>query len=71
VSRFTAVLARGKRPVIGPKTINGPQGDFSDMTNAYKEGDRLFIEVQGVQRMNFQNQTEDVSMTRTFNIPLQ
>ncbi|RZJ93833.1 MAG: gliding motility protein GldM, partial [Hymenobacter sp.] len=71
VSRFTAVLARGKRPVIGPKTINGPQGDFSDMTNAYKEGDRLFLEVQGVQRMNFQNQTEDVSMTRTFNIPLQ
>lgn len=71
VSRFTAVLARGKRPVIGPKTINGPQGDFSDMTSAYKEGDRLFIEVQGVQRMNFQNQTEDVNMTRTFNIPLQ
>jgi hypothetical protein len=71
VSRFTAVLARGKRPVIGPKVINGPQGDFSDMTSAYKEGDRLFIEVQGVQRMNFQNQTEDVNMTRTFNIPLQ
>jgi gliding motility-associated protein GldM len=71
VSRFTAVLARGKRPVIGPKTINGPQGDFSDMVNAYKEGDRLFIEVQGVQRMNFQNQTEDVTMSRTFNIPLQ
>ncbi|WP_151086958.1 type IX secretion system motor protein PorM/GldM [Hymenobacter baengnokdamensis] len=71
VSRFQAVLARGKRPVIGPKTINGPQGDFSDMVNAYKEGDRLFIEVQGVQRMNFQNQTEDVNMTRTFNIPLQ
>ena len=41
------------------------------MTGAYKEGDRLFIEVQGVQRMNFQNQTEDVNMTRTFNIPLQ
>jgi gliding motility-associated protein GldM len=71
VSRFTAVLARGKRPVIGPKTINGAQGDFSDMTNAYKEGDRLFIEVQGVQRNNFQNQVEDVNMTRTFNIPLQ
>jgi gliding motility-associated protein GldM len=71
VSRFTAVLARGKRPVIGPKTINGPQGDMSDMVNAYKEGDRLFIEVQGVQRNNFQNQVEDVNMTRTFNIPLQ
>lgn len=71
VSRFTAVLARGKRPVIGPKTINGPQGDFSDMVNAYKEGDRLYIEVQGVQRNNFQNQVEDVTMSSTFNIPLQ
>jgi gliding motility-associated protein GldM len=71
VSSFTAVLARGKRPVVGPKTINGPQGDMSDMVNAYKEGDRLFIEVQGVQRNNFQNQVEDVKMTRTFNIPLQ
>jgi len=71
VSKFTAVLARGKRPVVGPKVINGPQGDMSDMVNAYKEGDRLFIEVQGVQRNNFQNQIEDVNMTRTFNIPLQ
>jgi gliding motility-associated protein GldM len=71
VSQFTAVLARGKRPVVGPKTINGPQGDMSDMVNAYKEGDRLFIEVQGVQRNNFQNQVEDVKMTSTFNVPLQ
>jgi gliding motility-associated protein GldM len=71
VSRFTAVLARGKRPVIGPKTINGAQGDMSDMVNAYKEGDRLYIEVLGVQRNNFQGQVEDVNMTRTFNIPLQ
>ncbi|RZJ89972.1 MAG: gliding motility protein GldM, partial [Hymenobacter sp.] len=71
VSKFTAVLARGKRPVVGPKVINGPQGDMTDMVNAYKEGDRLFIEVQGVQRNNFQNQVEDVNMTRYFNIPLQ
>lgn len=71
VSSFTAVLARGKRPVVGPKTINGPQGDMSDMVNAYKEGDRLYIEVQGVQRNNFQNKVEDVKMVSTFNIPLQ
>jgi gliding motility-associated protein GldM len=71
VSRFQAVLARGKRPVIGPKNVSGPQGDFSDMVNAYKEGDRLFLEVQEVQRMNFQNQVKNVNMTRSFNIPLQ
>ena len=71
VSHFQAVLARGKRPVVGPKDINGPQADFSDMVNAYKEGDRLFIEVKGVQRMNFQGKTEDVNMSRVFNVPLQ
>ena len=70
VSGFTAILARGKKPVMS-KAINGPQGDLSDMVNAYREGDRLYIEVKGVQRNNFQNQIEDVSMTRAFNIPLQ
>ncbi len=70
VKGFTAVLARGKKPVLS-KTISGPQGDLSDMVNAYREGDRLYIEMQGVQRMNFQNQTEDVAMSRIFNIPLQ
>ena len=70
VSGFSAVLARGKKPVI-MKNINGPQGDLSDMVNAYREGDRLYIEVKGVQRNNFQGQIEEVNMTRAFNIPLQ
>ncbi len=70
VSGFSAVLARGKKPVL-MKTVNGPQGDMSDMVNAYREGDRLYIEVKGVQRNNFQGQVEDVNMTRAFNIPLQ
>ncbi|RZJ90118.1 MAG: gliding motility protein GldM, partial [Hymenobacter sp.] len=71
VSRFQAVLARGKRPVVGPVDVNGPQGNFANMADAYKEGDRLFIEVKGVQRMNFQGNTEDVQMSRIFNVPLQ
>ena len=69
VSGFSAVLARGKKPVL-MKTVNGPQGDMSDMVNAYKEGDRLYIEVKGVQRNNFQGNVKDVNMTSTFNIPL-
>ncbi len=40
------------------------------MVNAYREGDRLYIEVKGVQRMNFQNNIEPVNVSRTFNIPL-
>lgn len=71
VSRFTVVLARGKRPVVGPVDFNGPQANLSSMADAYKEGDRLFIEVKGVQRMNFQGNTEDVQMARVFNVPLQ
>jgi len=72
VSRFQAVLARGKRPVVGPVDINGATGNFSNMADAAKEGDRLFIEVKGVQRMNFQNQIKDVQMpSRIFNVPLQ
>jgi len=70
VAGFSAVLARGKKPVL-MKTVNGPQGDMSDMVNAYREGDRLYIEVKGVQRNNFQGQIEEVNMTRAFNIPLQ
>ncbi|RZJ61657.1 MAG: gliding motility protein GldM [Hymenobacter sp.] len=70
VKGFTAVLARGKKPVMS-KTISGPQGNLGDMVDAYRDGDRLYIEMQGVQRNNFQNQIEDVNMTRTFNIPLQ
>jgi len=71
VSRFTVVLARGKRPVVGPLDINGATANLSNMADAYKEGDRLFIEVKGVQRMNFQDNTEDVQMSRVFNVPLQ
>jgi gliding motility-associated protein GldM len=70
VTGFTAILARGKKPVIS-KAISGPQGDLSDMVSAYREGDRLYIEMKGVQRNNFQGQIEDVNMARSFNIPLQ
>ena len=38
--------------------------------DAYREGDRLYIEVKDVQRQNFQGNVEAVNMTRTFNIPL-
>ncbi|MGI4834977.1 MAG: gliding motility protein GldM [Janthinobacterium lividum] len=72
VSHFTAILARGKRPVVGPVDVNGATANFSNMADAAREGDRLFIEVKGVQRQNFQNQIKDVQMpSRIFNVPLQ
>ena len=70
VSRFEVTLVRGKRPALPTKVVNGPQADLSDVVNAYREGDRLYIEVKDVQRQNFQGNVEPVSVSRTFNIPL-
>ena len=70
VSRYEVTLVRGKRPAIGTKPISGPTADLSDVVNAYREGDRLYVEVKDVQRQNFQGNVEAVNMTRTFNIPL-
>ena len=70
VSRYEITLVRGKRPALATKTISGPQADLSDVVNAYREGDRLYVEVKDVQRQNFQGNVEAVNMTRTFNIPL-
>lgn len=70
VSNFEIVLVRGRRPALPPRTINGQSGDMTDIVNAYREGDRLNIEVKGVQRMNFRNQVEEVRVSRIFNVPL-
>jgi gliding motility-associated protein GldM len=61
VSGFTVTLARGKREIT-TVNANGPTANLSDLGSQAKEGDRLVIEVKGVQRMNFQNQTENVSI---------
>jgi gliding motility-associated protein GldM len=71
VSRFEVTLARGKRPVQQTKAINGNSGDISEMANAARADDRLFVEVKGVQRQNFQGKVEDVNMTRNFTVSVQ
>ena len=71
VSRFEVTLARGKRPVQQTQTVNGPQGDISSMVSVAHADDRLFVEVKGVQRQNFQGKVEDVNMTRTFTVSVQ
>ena len=70
VSRFEVTLVRGRRPAIPTKTVNGPNADLSDVVNAYREGDRLYIEVKDVQRQNFQGNVESVNVSKQFNIPL-
>lgn len=70
VSRYEVTLVRGRRPALPTKTVSGPQADLSDVVNAYREGDRIYIEVKEVQRQNFQGQVEPVSVSKQFNIPL-
>ena len=70
VSRFEVTLARTKRP-IATVTINGPSGDISSLANAARPDDRLFVEMKGVQRQNFQGKVSEVNMTRTFTVSVQ
>lgn len=71
VSSFEVTLARGKRPVQPTITINGPQGDISALSNAARADDRLFVEIKGVQRQNFQGKVSPVNITRTFTVSVQ
>ncbi|MCA8832263.1 type IX secretion system motor protein PorM/GldM [Hymenobacter pini] len=70
VSSYQVTLVRGKRPAMPPISVNGPNVDLTSVVNTAREGDRLYIEVKGVQRQNFQGNIEDVNVSKQFNIPL-
>ncbi|GAB3296945.1 gliding motility protein GldM [Hymenobacter humi] len=70
VSSYEVTLVRGRRPAMQTRTINGPEANLSDVVNSYREGDRLYIEVKGVQRLNFQGNVESVNVSKQFNVPL-
>ena len=70
VSRYEITLVRGKRPALPTKQISGPTAELSDVVNTYREGDRIYVEVKEVQRLNFQNNVEQVGVSKSFNIPL-
>ncbi|PIY08337.1 MAG: gliding motility protein GldM [Flexibacter sp. CG_4_10_14_3_um_filter_32_15] len=61
VAKFRVTLARGKRP-MGVVEGNGQTADISSLGQKAKPGDRLIIETISVQRMNFQNNVENVSI---------
>jgi gliding motility-associated protein GldM len=70
VTQYEITLVRGKRPAMPARTINGPDANLNDVVNSAREGDRLYIEVKEVRRLNFQNQQEEVKVSKNFNIPL-
>ena len=55
------VLARGSRPV-GKAKLSGDSANLSSLMSKAKPGDRLVIDIKQVQRMNFQNKTENVAL---------
>ena len=70
VSRYEVTLVRGKRPALPPRIINGPEANLNDIVQAYREGDRIYVEVKEVQRQNFQGNVEPVNVSKQFNVPL-
>lgn len=71
VSRWTITLARGPRPVGAPIRATSETVNLSNIMNQAKSGDRLVIEVNQVQRMNFRGKVEEVNIgSFTKSIPL-
>jgi len=61
VTEWEITLARGPRGVKSMKSSN-PKVDMSSFRTVARPGDRVVIEVKEVQRMNFKDQTETVSI---------
>ncbi|OON70689.1 gliding motility protein GldM [Hymenobacter sp. CRA2] len=70
VTRYEVTLVRGRRPAMQTMTFDSPDANLTAVVNSAREGDRLFIEVKEVRRMNFRGEQEEVRMTKTFNVPL-
>ncbi|MCC5946561.1 MAG: gliding motility protein GldM [Bernardetiaceae bacterium] len=69
VTSWKITHVRGRR-AMGSMNANGPTANLGSMAGNFQAGDRLFIEVEQVQRLNFQNQTSNVNMKPSFNIPI-
>ncbi|RYE90166.1 MAG: hypothetical protein EOO37_03575 [Cytophagaceae bacterium] len=72
VARFRATLLRqGKAVALSPgqlaaKTVQGPQGDMSDLTSSSQLGDQLQIDIMLVQRLNALGVITEVPVTKQF-----
>jgi gliding motility-associated protein GldM len=67
----TISLARGNRRIGSPVTLSGGNGSISALGREAAPGDRLVIEISGVQRRNFKGEVSDAGMgTEIRTIPL-
>ena len=71
VSQMTVRLVRNNRPIGQPVSISGSSGSIGALASQAQSGDRLFIEVSGVQRKNFKGNVNDAGVpVQLKNIPL-
>ena len=65
VTKWTATLVRGKRPVGGSLTMSKTKGDLTTIQEKAKPGDRILVEVKTVIRKNSLGQSERVNVGLT------
>lgn len=71
VGQITVRLASGARPKGQPVVISGPSGSINALAAQAAPGDRLVIEVSGVQRRNFKGDVQDAGIgTESRTVPL-
>ena len=71
ITKWTATLVRGKRPVVSPKTFKKPEGNLTSFAQKAKNGDRIMIEVKKVYRRTYTGKNVEVRIPVTIiNIPL-
>ncbi|HBH24031.1 MAG TPA: gliding motility protein GldM [Cytophagales bacterium] len=61
VTKWEVILARGTR-ALETQRVTGPRANITSFAAKARQGDRIVIEVKEVQRMNFRDQTETVSI---------
>jgi gliding motility-associated protein GldM len=69
VSEVNISLARGSRRVSGT-SFNGSGGNISSLAQQAQAGDRYVVEINGVQRRNFQGNISQIPLKQVINIPL-
>ncbi len=70
VAQWEVTLARGSRP-LKVKNVSASEVSLSDFAALAKPGDRIVIEIEKVERMNFKSEIEIVDLgTVIHNIPL-
>jgi gliding motility-associated protein GldM len=72
VTSWDVTLVRGRRPVAGPIPVGGDYANIAQIKQVAQPGDRIFIKVNNVARMNFRGivETAQIAGSPAVNIPI-